>query len=204
MNARLHNVPISERPPSTWSRKLLAVIFVVTFDALLIITNAFQFIFLLPLRLAPFAWSRNLYKTSIRLVKGFFACILSMSTRSVPRSSDILVSMTQCFAPSKFVITFETQGKGAFTRDELDRIVVRDESGQVASLNFSTTKFVLIANHQVSLSASACPNANFSLRYMPIGGMYGVFCIIWGHMELIEMSTSLSRSGSSGFLLLVG
>lgn len=56
------------------------------------------------------------------------------------------------FAPSKLRITFETQGMGAFTQDELDRYVLRDAAGTPVALDLPT-QFVLIANHQVRLHA---------------------------------------------------
>jgi hypothetical protein len=59
--------------------------------------------------------------------------------------------MCYWFAPTKLVITFETEGMGAFTQDELDRYVVKDEDGTPVALDLPT-KFVLIANHQVRVA----------------------------------------------------
>jgi hypothetical protein len=56
--------------------------------------------------------------------------------------------MNQWFAPTKFMITFERDGKGRFTEEDIERIVVRDQTGKVVSLNLPT-KSVLMANHQV-------------------------------------------------------
>jgi hypothetical protein len=56
--------------------------------------------------------------------------------------------MSQWFAPTKLVISFEQQGKGSFTEEEIERIVVKNENGQVEWLDLPT-KFILIANHQV-------------------------------------------------------
>lgn len=56
--------------------------------------------------------------------------------------------MCQLFAPTKFHITFEREGKGRFTEEEIERILVRDKSGAVVSLNMPH-KHILIANHQV-------------------------------------------------------
>lgn len=61
-----------------------------------------------------------------------------------------IVLMCQWFAPTKLVITFERQGKGRFTEEEIQRVVVKDEAGQVVALNLPK-KFVLIANHQVRM-----------------------------------------------------
>ena len=55
--------------------------------------------------------------------------------------------MCSWFAPTKFVITFETKGLGRFSQEELERLVERDSWGNV-SLNLPA-KSVLIANHQV-------------------------------------------------------
>ena len=46
------------------------------------------------------------------------------------------------------VISFEKEGLGSFTQEELDQIVVRDDSGRVVQLKLPQ-KAVLIANHQV-------------------------------------------------------
>jgi len=56
--------------------------------------------------------------------------------------------MCQWFSPTKLVISFETEGKGRFTTEQIEKIVVKDENGKVVSLDLPT-KFILIANHQV-------------------------------------------------------
>lgn len=56
--------------------------------------------------------------------------------------------MCQWFAPTKLSITFEMEGKGRFSEEDINRVVVRNEAGEVVSLNLPT-KFVLISNHQV-------------------------------------------------------
>ena len=58
--------------------------------------------------------------------------------------------MCQWFAPTKLRITFETQGLGSFTPEEINRYVIRDTDGKVIALDLPT-KFVLIANHQVNM-----------------------------------------------------
>lgn len=55
--------------------------------------------------------------------------------------------MCQCFAPTKLVVTFEKDGLGKFSPEELENMVSRDKNGNVY-LNLPT-KSVLIANHQV-------------------------------------------------------
>ncbi|RDB29090.1 putative acyltransferase CST26 [Hypsizygus marmoreus] len=59
-----------------------------------------------------------------------------------------MILMCQWFAPTTLRVTFETEGKGRFTQEEIERVVVRDEAGEVTSLNLPT-KFVLISNHQI-------------------------------------------------------
>lgn len=59
------------------------------------------------------------------------------------------VLMCQWFAPTKLRITFETRGPGKFSQEEMRRVVVKNIQDQIVSLNLPT-KFVLIANHQVS------------------------------------------------------
>ncbi|KAG6831269.1 hypothetical protein H0H92_011779 [Tricholoma furcatifolium] len=60
--------------------------------------------------------------------------------------------MCQWFAPTKLNVTFETEGKGRFSAEEIESMVVRDDAGDVVSLNLPT-KFVLISNHQVCRDA---------------------------------------------------
>ncbi|EKM83713.1 hypothetical protein AGABI1DRAFT_32690 [Agaricus bisporus var. burnettii JB137-S8] len=55
--------------------------------------------------------------------------------------------MCQWFAPTELRVTFETQGLGKFSKEEIERIVVKNVNGTV-TLNLPT-KFVLTANHQV-------------------------------------------------------
>jgi len=96
--------------------------------------NGSQFIFLLPLRILPFSEPRKLYYAGIRYTKGAFGCLQ--------------ILMCQWFAPTKFRITFETQGLGSFTPEDINRYVIRDTHGEVIALDLPT-KFVLIANHQI-------------------------------------------------------
>ena len=56
--------------------------------------------------------------------------------------------MCQLFAPTKLRVTFETEGLGAFTPEQIERTVVRDASGNVVQLRLPP-KMVIIANHQV-------------------------------------------------------
>jgi lysocardiolipin and lysophospholipid acyltransferase len=56
--------------------------------------------------------------------------------------------MCQWFAPSRLAITFERDGPGAFSNDEIRDIAIRGGDGRVLGLNLPK-KSVLIANHQV-------------------------------------------------------
>jgi hypothetical protein len=56
--------------------------------------------------------------------------------------------MNQWFAPTKVSITFETEGQGKFTEDDIRNIVERDLSGKVIALHLPS-KCVIISNHQV-------------------------------------------------------
>jgi hypothetical protein len=56
--------------------------------------------------------------------------------------------MSQLFAPSKLVITFETEGQGKFSSLEIENIAVRNANGEVIGLHLPN-KSVIIANHQV-------------------------------------------------------
>jgi len=57
--------------------------------------------------------------------------------------------MCQWFSPTQLNISFEREGNGRFTEEEIESIVVKDEAGRVVALNLPT-KSVVIANHQVN------------------------------------------------------
>ena len=59
------------------------------------------------------------------------------------------VLVSQYFAPTTLIVSFERDGLGRLSQDEVDRMVVRDKSGRPIGLNLPQ-KSVLIANHQVS------------------------------------------------------
>ncbi|KAF8912857.1 hypothetical protein CPB84DRAFT_472397 [Gymnopilus junonius] len=130
----LYAIPIDKRPPKSWSRTIDAFLFFVLFNAGCILINASQFVFLLPLRILPFRWSRKLYYAGIRYTKGAFGCLM--------------ILMSQWFAPTKLLVTFETEGMGRFTQEDIDRFIIKDNNGNNIRLNLPT-KFVLVANHQV-------------------------------------------------------
>lgn len=67
-----------------------------------------------------------------------------------------VVLMTQLFAPTTLSVTFEREGLGAFTEEQLAQIVVRDARGKVVSLDFPP-QAVLISNHQVRWLVSHSP-----------------------------------------------
>lgn len=67
----------------------------------------------------------------------------------------VAVLSFQWFAPSKLVVTFEREGPGAFTDEEVSGLVVRNKNGRVAKLNLPQ-KSVLIANHQVRYVQHSC------------------------------------------------
>lgn len=58
------------------------------------------------------------------------------------------VLSSQWFGHTELVISFETEGQGMFTPEEIEALVERDENGRIASLNLPR-RSVLIANHQV-------------------------------------------------------
>ncbi|KAI0067914.1 acyltransferase-domain-containing protein [Artomyces pyxidatus] len=128
-----HTVEIAKRPPKTWGQTLQAIAFGFVFNFACLMINICQF-GLLPLRFLPNPRANALYDAAIRNSKGAFGALL--------------VLMCQWFAPTRLIITFERDGLGAFTQDELDDLVVRDKSGRVSALNLPQ-KAVLIANHQV-------------------------------------------------------
>lgn len=73
--------------------------------------------------------------------------------------------MCQWFAPTKLIVTFEREGMGAFTQQDIDQFVIKDEKNNAVGLDLPT-KFVLIANHQVSSgSAETHPSTDSSKIY---------------------------------------
>ena len=72
-----HTLPISERPPRTWSQTANAILFAILFNFGCLMVHGFQIMFLLPLLLLPSAWSRDLYEEGIRYTKGSFATLIS-------------------------------------------------------------------------------------------------------------------------------
>jgi hypothetical protein len=59
--------------------------------------------------------------------------------------------MNQWFAPTRLSITFEREGQGRFSEEQIEQIVIRNTKGKVVALKLPT-KSVLIANHQVGAS----------------------------------------------------
>jgi hypothetical protein len=60
--------------------------------------------------------------------------------------------MNQWFAPTQLSITFEKEGQGYFSDEQIEHIVVRNKEGKVIALKLPT-KAILIANHQVGTSS---------------------------------------------------
>jgi hypothetical protein len=56
--------------------------------------------------------------------------------------------MTQWFGPTELRITFETEGLGKFTPEEVDNVAIRDGTGRITALRLPR-KAVIISNHQV-------------------------------------------------------
>lgn len=90
--------------------------------------------------------------------------------------------ITSVFAPTTLHITFETEGIGKFSPEDIERVVIRDKkTGNAVGLDLPK-KMVIVSNHQVSVNLSVClfllTNA-FSCRCMPTGGIYGLYCTSW-------------------------
>jgi 1-acyl-sn-glycerol-3-phosphate acyltransferase len=129
----LYSIPIAQRPAGSWGRFVKAILFCFLFNFGCLLINSCQFAFLV-FRVLPFRRSRRLYYASIRYTKGAFGALQ--------------ILMCQWFSPTKFLVTFETTGMGAFTPEEIDRYVIKDAEGNHVGLDLPT-RFVLIANHQV-------------------------------------------------------
>jgi hypothetical protein len=56
--------------------------------------------------------------------------------------------MSQWCGPSKLVLTFEDEGAGKFSQEEIDDMTVKDKKGNILYLNLPQ-RAVVIANHQV-------------------------------------------------------
>ncbi|KAH9944525.1 uncharacterized protein BXZ73DRAFT_87406 [Epithele typhae] len=121
-------IPIPKRPRRTWWQTLHGTVFLLVFFAGCIMINAAQIVLLFPLKL--------LYYEGIRYTKGAFGALLVLAS--------------QWFGPTKLIISFETEGQGKFTREEIERLVVRDSGGRVIALDLPR-KTVVIGNHQNSL-----------------------------------------------------
>ncbi|KAI6045007.1 acyltransferase-domain-containing protein [Pisolithus marmoratus] len=130
----LYQLPIHARPRRSCVQWLTALVFLTSFLSGCLIIHAFQLLFLLPLKLVPTPWSRKLYDEGIRYTKGCFALLINL--------------MNQWFAPTSLSITFETQGQGTFTLEDIQQIIRRDASGKVVALNLPP-KLVIVSNHQV-------------------------------------------------------
>lgn len=99
------------------------------------------------------------------------------------------VLMCQWFAPTKLSVTFETEGKGRFTPEEIEDAVIRGPRGELLSLNLPT-KFVLIANHQVRhfvIQGLIVKMLKLQSRFTPTGGMRGACCTSWAPKVCIVM-----------------
>ncbi|KAI0757160.1 acyltransferase-domain-containing protein [Daedaleopsis nitida] len=130
----LYGIQIASRPRRTWRQTLHGLLFLLVFTFACFMINGSQFVVVLPLRLLPFRRARKLYYEGIRYTKGAFGALLVLSS--------------QWFAPTQFVISFETEGQGAFSPEEIEGLVQRDGSGKVIALGLPK-KTVLIANHQI-------------------------------------------------------
>ena len=73
-----------------------------------------------------------------------FACLYYFLTSL----NKVPVLACQIFGPTTLQITFERNGVGRLTEEELSKIVVKDDQGSVVKLRLPK-RSVLIANHQV-------------------------------------------------------
>ena len=80
----VYTIPIAQRPPTPSGRLIYAIPFLIIFNTGCLMVNGSQFVFLLPLRILPFKWSRDLYQAGIRYTKGAFGCLMSASCYTLP------------------------------------------------------------------------------------------------------------------------
>ncbi|KAL5536028.1 hypothetical protein ACEPAF_4122 [Sanghuangporus sanghuang] len=133
-SAPLHMLPIASRPQKTWSQFVHAIISGLVFFVGCVMIHATQLVFVIPLYFIPSTRARKLHDEGVRYTKGAFG--------------KLAVLMCQLFAPTTLRVTFETDGLGAFTPEQIQQIVVRDSSGKVVELRLPP-KMVIIANHQI-------------------------------------------------------
>lgn len=80
-----------------------------------------------------------------------FLSVSNLSSRCQRQAanSNCLALLSQLFAPTSFRVTFESEGPGAFTNEQVEEMVVRDANGRVTELRLPN-KLVIVANHQAS------------------------------------------------------
>lgn len=64
----------------------------------------------------------------------------------------VTVLMSQWFAPTNLVVSFEQEGQGRLTEEQIAQVVERDARGRVVGLRLPQ-RVALIANHQVGPSS---------------------------------------------------
>ncbi|THH10539.1 hypothetical protein EW145_g1245 [Phellinidium pouzarii] len=153
-------LPIADRPRKSWYQFAHGVVFLIVFLFGCIMINTTQLVFVLPLRLVPNARVRALYEEGVRYTKGSFGMLITLAC--------------QLFAPTTLRVTFETDGIGAFSLEEIENVVERDASGNIVRLCLPK-KLVIIANHQ-----------HFYRRNRP-GKMYADWWYVWCLTYFMDM-----------------
>ena len=85
--------------------------------------------------------------------------------------------MNQWFAPTRISLTFEQEGQGKFTEEEIRNLVERDASGRVIAVHLPS-KAVLIANHQV-WSIGASVKWRTLIRFQVYSDWWYVWCLTY-------------------------
>nr|GAT49781.1 lysocardiolipin acyltransferase [Mycena chlorophos] len=182
---------LARRESWPFSQYISAFLFCIFFNLGCITIHTTQILILITL----WPFSRTLYDHAIRYTKGSFGLLL--------------ILMCQWFAPTKLRITFETEGKGKLSTEQIERIAVKDERGNVVSLNLPT-KFVYISNHQIyldwwyawnlmyfigdGLHRSVYITLKNSLQWIPVLGPAMQF---YGVSDRAKLSTHLSALGKA-------
>jgi Acyltransferase len=96
-------------------------------------------------------------------------------TSTVNARDNTSVLMSQWFAPTRLIVTFEKSGQGRFSQEDIERIVVRDKTGSVVGLDLPE-KSVLIANHQVRVLLS---NLEYSTSCANLLQIYADWWYAW-------------------------
>ncbi|KAF8338170.1 acyltransferase-domain-containing protein [Cantharellus anzutake] len=127
LHSKVHSIPIPKRTGGSWLQSLRAALWVICFNASLLLVCMTQ-ILVVPFRYLPIPGAREFYEDIITLTKA--------------SGGVLFVHLTHFFAPTTFVITHEgnEENESLFECDEA--------TGEIVGLK-APPRVVLMANHQI-------------------------------------------------------